>query len=129
MQVLFVGLTLVHVAPLLNLTSGFFLYVLICEVDLPGFFFLHTESFVVSWIEECRQLSLVYLESAAQLIAWRRDRQRKHTVISLERIRKLKHCESDPRWNCFQSNTEETFGRMGGAIIMGFPGRVDTTLN
>ena len=71
MQVLFVWLTLVHVAPLLNLTSGFFLYVLICEVDLPGFFFSHTESFVVSWIEERRQFSLVLLDSAALLIAWR----------------------------------------------------------
>ena len=79
---LLVGLPVAHVAPLLNLSPGFFLYVLICEVALNAIarILLFTESFVVSWIEECRQFSLVLLDPAAPLIAWRRDTDRGSTL-------------------------------------------------
>ena len=107
---------------------------MIWSVNLPwmllsGFFFLHSEPFVVLWIEECRQFSLVLLESAALLVAWRRDTDRGSTLWS-----SLKGSErATVNQTRVGTVSKATLGKLWGdgveLIIIGFPERVHTTLD
>ena len=81
------------------------------------------------WIEECRQFSLVLLDSAALLIAWRRDTDRGSTLWS-----SLKGSErASVNQTSVGTDSKATLGKLWGdgveLIIIGFPERVHATLD
>ena len=60
------------------------------------------------------------------MTAWRREARKEPS--SRRKDERESHRQSDERWDCFKGAVGETSERRGGAY-MGFPERIDTTLN